>query len=61
MYQQGSGSSFSFAVRRANYLARQGQAQPLSGGAGVAANDPKATSGEEAIVVDSKEPPTKKQ
>ncbi len=62
MHQQGSGSSRSFNARRANYFARQGtQAQPLSGGAGVAANDPKATSGEEEIVVDSKESSAKKQ
>lgn len=54
--QQGSGSSPSFATRRANYLASKGiEAQPMSGGTGVAANDPKATSGEEEIVVDPKE------
>lgn len=53
---QGSGSSFSFVTRRANYFARQGtQAQPLSGGTGVAANDSNATSGEEETVADSKE------
>lgn len=53
---EGSGSSHSFATRRADYFARKGaQAQPMSGGTGVAANDPKATSGEEEIVVDPKE------
>ncbi|MFA6077513.1 MAG: hypothetical protein WC724_00670 [Candidatus Paceibacterota bacterium] len=62
MHQQGSGSSRSFAARRANYFAGQGtQAQPMSGGTGVAANDPKATSAEEEIVVDPKESPAKHQ
>jgi hypothetical protein len=51
-----SGSSLSFAARKAYYLACQGtQAQSLSGGTGVAANDSNVTSGEEETVVDSKE------
>lgn len=53
---EGSGSSRSFATRRANYFASQGaQAQPMSDGAGVSANDPKATSGKEETVASSEE------
>lgn len=60
--QQGSGSSHSFAIRRADYFARKGtEAQQMSDGSGVASNDPKATFGEEETALGSKESSANKQ